>query len=110
MKEYTETGKRCVLLEDVCPSFKHFHHVFLLVMLILMFPTQSFQVRFRKGFKDGDHRAYLAKAAFAQYFLEHQVADGEAYSGNCRCGWGWAQALKRFVIAICYRCTFANTE
>lgn len=33
--------------------------------------THSFHVEFRKGFKNGEHGAYLAKAAFSQYLVEY---------------------------------------
>lgn len=90
------------------------HNKYVLVMFVVFTVSSIFVciqcVKFRKGFKDGDHGAYLAKAAFSQHLVEYQLVDGEAYPGNCSCGWGGAHAFARLAIVICYKYTFAHTD
>lgn len=51
----------------------------------------------KKGvFKDG---TYLAKAAFPQHLVEHQVVEGEVYPGGFSGRWSRAHALTRRAIA-----------
>lgn len=57
-------------------------------------------------------RAHLAKAAFAQHLVEHQVINGEVLllSGTCGQGGAWAHTLTRFPIGICNKHIFAQME
>lgn len=63
---------------------------------------RSAHVKFRKRFRGGDHGTYLAKAAFAQHLVEHQLIQGEVYPGNYRGRWGRVHALTCVSIGRCF--------